>query len=674
MNMTKLTAILVIVSFIGFFLCTQLSSSTISKEERKILKNNKKLIKAVEKGKTKKIQKIILKPTTFGARNKALLITVEQGNLGIVKLLISSGERIDVNIQNEEGRTPLEIVFTKKYTEIFYYLIESGANAKWYVDSLKIKRVVEELDKINSLNPHLISKGEIQNIRDDIMFDRYKNKKDVSKLLEFLRNYPNNRHFETLLDKVYNIALNKKYLSEMRSLANSFSKHHLYDELKKQIAWKEKAYEYFQDDQEYEEIKDDIDLLEFWTYGNRYGLENKYRRKYEEAKQRLILLKEEKEKNELNSEETEILFLPLNIISEMLDDYKLTYEKLKSLAFNTKMANKIAITIINYINKIDTVGIESQYVAKYLGEFPKPSGWGLNFEDIFGTAKYAKKTMSGRLCYEELILTNFLIFSQNFVGQIIPKLDKNEMKGFVNFKKGTVFEKHAALVALKLILKSDCISKRDLIRMIERNMFEIVTNKKESYIIRYQAMGVLANFCKEVPKEFLTNYSDVLDAAERYKGIKKEMIKEISKARDLRELSILIDTVALVKGYFDSIKSSNTQYSAYSSSKNSGSLEYGSLNIKIDSEWFFGILIDIKMTIKGQNIYYSNTKKDHCEHTTCDLLNFYAPYDTYDITVTCTERSGEKYNTRSFELKNIEHKCKTTWVSTFGNTVSVNCY
>jgi len=620
----------------------------ISRKQKKIVKNNQRLFKAVKSGKAAKVKKILQKPTSIGARNLCLLMAVGQGNFEIVRSLVEISEEIDLDFQDEEQQTSLQIAFSNNSLDIFYYLIEKGANAQWYVDQLVKKKNISELERIRGLNQSLISSGDIQNIKDDLVFEQFGKAVEFSNLFEILKKYPSNRHFAKMLDKVYELVLRNKNLNEMKKIATSFRNHKLSDELLKQIAWKEKAHEYYQDEQEYEDVKNDIYLLESWMRNNRWGLENKYRRKYKEASKRLLELKREKKKNELNSEEIEILYLSFDRTSELLNSYKFTYEELNLMPNNTELVNKIAITILNYVNKIDSNDIESNFVANYLGDESVSYNFWADVSHAFGITKSVSKQMKGPLRYEELIV-KVVHRGRDIVGQIIPIANKTEMRGIVNFKKGTLFEKNTALVALKLIVKNNLISKRDLIRMIERDMFEIITNKKESFIIRYQAMGVLANLCNEESKDSLINYYDALAISEKFNNIKDKFEEEISNARRLRKLKILVSAATLAKVYIDSIKSDNA--SSLSSSSNSGSLRF-----KFEGQWFFGHIKSLKIKLEGKTLYA--TYEESCNSNYVFFSGI--PYDTYNVTIYAYEQSGLNGQAHPPLKTRVSHNCKTT--------------
>lgn len=106
-----------------------------------------------------------------------------------------------------------------------------------------------------------------------------------------------------------------------------------------------------------------------------------------------------------------------------------------------------------------------------------------------------------------------------------------------------------------------------------------------------------------------------------------------------------------IKKMTDAISKSNRENGRTPSS----SPTRGSLGITFDGQWFFGYIKSLKVEIRGRSTYSSYTESS----TTHRVFFAYVPYDTYDITITAYERSGQ--SGKAHRLKaTASHKCSTT--------------
>lgn len=673
----------------------------ISRKQRKIIKNNQRLFKAVKNGKAAKIKKILQKPTSIGARNRCLLMAVGQGHFEIVRSLVEISEEIDLDFQDEEQQTSLKIAFSNNSSDIFYYLIEKGANAQWYVELLVKKRNITELERIRGLNQSLISSGDIKNIKDDLVFEQFGKTVEFSNLIEILKKYPSNRHFAKMLDKVYDLVLMNKNLNEMKQLATSFPNHKLSDELLKQIAWKEKAHEYYLDAKEYEEAKYDPELLEAWIKDNRYSLVNKYRKKYEEAKNRLKEITRLLREFDENKAELSTLRTWVNQNKYVMqDNYKKIYAMVKNRLTALENAQIIQVAqkerLYPYPAYIDVYHPVSREKLPNPGpnddifyDLGQTSKRFLELQEILmDTTEWISENSSYKVCRS--CLNEAISRSSNLM-----VLNKKRNFGYYNKCRGAFIQAYNEFKCIS----GNCVNGKGVKVWTNK-----VTNRsgimKGSFVDGYLAKGEFLYYLglDQKPENLITaEYGQFWRSTAGFEhyllGMLKKGVRVTAdgkreeggytvdstgiiwddgriKASDIGKILLAAAAAMIIE------RLANGNDSATDDTAASSSSDRGSIIFKVEGQWFFGNIKSVKIKLQGQTRYITYEESGSSGYVSFAGI----PYETYNVTVYAYEESGLKGKYHSLKAT-VSHKCKTTDVRiTTGSgglvdpQIYVNCY
>jgi hypothetical protein len=270
----------------------------------------------------------------------------------------------------------------------------------------------------------------------------------------------------------------------------------------------------------------------------------------------------------------------------------LTYKELEN-----KTIEPLILSIISYINTIQTVGLDSVLVSKYAGKWSRSrqsifnSSRGPSFSNLF-RPKNVSIDFKDSFCYEELIIDDEK--DDENVIELIPKYNGNVMRGTVDFNKKSIFEKYKALGILKTLLSNDSLeewhkhydwkNKRPrnlkisfeigiwkegwLPSLIEETMIELILNDRESVIIKYQAMGILANLhSHELFGKMVQHPAHGKNIVDSYNEMTNKLITEAKNIHTAKRATTFLACAVLFKKYVDSVKAScqNSSYSSHDS-------------------------------------------------------------------------------------------------------------